>query len=63
MDKYYTIVLIFMIGGIVISISNTNWVMFWVMVAGAVGVILYSSYSAGRQRRAERREEKRKRRG
>ncbi len=60
MDRYHMIVLIFMAGGMGIATYNANWVMFWVMVAGAVGIILYSSYSEGRERRAERR---RKRRG
>ncbi len=63
LDKYHTIVLVFMIGGVVIGAYNMNWGMFWVMVAGAVGIILYSSYATRRQRQEERRRERRRRRG
>lgn len=59
MDKYHTVVLIFMIGGIGIGAYNTNWVMFWVMIAGTIAIILYSSYTASRERRAERRRKRR----
>lgn len=51
-----------MIGGIGIGIYESNWVMFWVMVSGTVGIILYSSYTSGRERREERRAEKRRKR-
>lgn len=59
MDRYHIVVLIFMVGGMGIGAYNNNWVMFWVMVAGAVGIMLYSSWSAGRERRAERRRRRR----
>lgn len=59
MDRYHVVVLIFMVGGMGIGAYNGNWVMFWVMVAGAVGIMLYSSWSAGRERRAERRRRRR----
>ena len=51
-----------MLGGIGIGLFNANWVMFWVMTIGAVGIILYSSYTSGRQRRDERRAERRRKR-
>lgn len=53
------IVLIFMVGGMGIAAYRENWVMFWAMVAGAVGIMLYSSWTAGRERRAERRRRRR----
>jgi len=54
------VVLIFLVGGMGIATYRGDWLLFWAMVAGAVGLILYSSWTAGRERRAERR---RKRRG
>ncbi|MDD9809876.1 MAG: hypothetical protein OXU86_00085 [Thaumarchaeota archaeon] len=59
MDRYHMIVLIFMVGGMGIAAYRENWVMFWAMVAGAVGIMLYSSWTAGRERRAERRRRRR----
>ena len=55
MDKYHTIVLIFLIGGAGIGAYRGDWILFWVMIVGTIAIILYSSYSAGRERRAERR--------
>ena len=59
LDKYHTVVLIFMIGGMGIGAYRGDWILFWAMVAGTIAVILYSSYTAGRQRRAERRRRRR----
>lgn len=60
MDRYHMVVLIFLVGGMGIGGYRGDWILFWAMVAGAVGLTLYTSWSAGRERRAERR---RKRRG
>jgi len=59
-DKYLLVVLIFLIAGMGIAIVQDPPVvpMFYSMLAGAIGVILYSSFKA----RKERQEENRKRR-
>lgn len=59
-DKYLLVVLIFLIAGMGIAIVQKPPVvpMFYSMLAGAIGVILYASFKA----RKERQEENRKRR-
>jgi len=59
-DKYLLVVLIFLIAGMGIAITRDppQIFMFYSMLAGAIGVILYSSYKT----RKEKQEENRKRR-
>ena len=59
-DKYLLVVLIFLIAGMGIAIVQKPPVvpMFYSMLAGAIGVILYASFKA----RKERQEENKKRR-
>ncbi|MDH3677877.1 MAG: hypothetical protein OEQ12_06200 [Nitrosopumilus sp.] len=60
MDKYLLVVLIFLIAGMGIAITRTppQYQLFYSMLAGAIIVILYSSFKT----RKLRQEETRKRR-
>lgn len=59
-DKYLLVVLVFLIAGMGISVTRSppQIFMFYSMLAGAIGVILYSSFKS----RKLRQEENRKRR-
>lgn len=61
MDKYLIVVLVFLIAGMGIAITKSPPVLplFYAMLAGAIAVIMYSSWRA---RRDAQRERERKRR-
>ena len=61
-DKYLIVVLVFLIAGMGIAITKSPPVLplFYTMLAGAVGVIMYSAWRARIEARRER-ERKRKR--
>ena len=60
MDKYLTVVMIFLIAGMAIALTREppQISLFYTMIAGTIGVMLYSAYKA----RIERREANRKKR-
>jgi len=60
MDKYLVVVMIFLITGMAIALTREppQILLFYTMIAGTIGVMLYSSYKA----RIERREANRKKR-
>jgi len=53
MDKYLMVVLVFLFGGMAISATQDppKWIMFYIMVAGSIFVIIYSSYKDRKMRR------------
>ncbi|MYB30841.1 MAG: hypothetical protein F4Y18_07415 [Cenarchaeum sp. SB0663_bin_5] len=55
MDKYLMVILALLVGGMIIMATQERWLPFYGMLAGAIIVIMYSSYK-------NRREYKRKRR-
>ncbi len=59
MDKYLLVVLVFLIGGMGIAITKDPpvLVLFYTMLAGAIGVIIYSAMKG---RRAAQRENRRR---
>ncbi len=67
MDKYHTVIMIFLIGGMGIGITTSppNLVMFYTMLAGVIGIILYGALKTRRgiQRQKRRDADKRHRRG
>lgn len=54
-DKYLMVVLVFLIAGMGIAVTRAppQYLMFYSMLAGAIGVILYSSFKARKQRQEE----------
>jgi len=61
-DKYLLVVLMFLIAGMGIAITRAppQYPMFYSMLAGAIGVILYSSFKARKQRQEENRKRRSK---
>lgn len=57
MDKYLVVVLVFLIGGMGISVTRDppQYFMFYAMMGGAIVVILYNSFKIRRKAQAERR--------
>ena len=64
MDKYYLIVMMLLIGGMVIGITQVppRLELFYGGLAGAIIIIAYSTYKNRRERQAERRARRRSRR-
>jgi len=60
-DKYLLVVLMFLIAGIGIVITQKNpfWPMFYAMIVGIIIIVLYSSLK-GRKERKELRQKRRK---
>lgn len=54
MDKYLLVVLMLLVGGMIIMATQSRWLEFYAMLAGAIIVIMYSASK-------NRREYKRKR--
>ena len=55
MDKYLMVIFALLVGGMIIMATQERWTPFYGMLAGAIIIIMYSSYK-------NRREYKRKRR-
>jgi len=57
LDKYLMVVLVFLIGGMGIAITKVPPVLplFYTMLAGAIGIIIYSAMKSRRRAQRERR--------
>ena len=64
MDKYYLIVMMLLVGGMVIGITQVppRLELFYGGLAGAIIIIAYSTYKNRREHQAERRARRRSRR-
>lgn len=62
MDKYLIVVLVFLVAGMGIAITKSPPVLplFYTMLAGAIGIIMYSAWRARKQAQRERRERRRR---
>ena len=62
MDKYFVIVLMFLIAGMIIAITREPFlpVLFYTMLGGVIFVIIYSAMKDRRERRNLRKLRKRK---
>lgn len=55
MDKYLLVVLIMMIGGMVIMATQSRWMEFYGMLAGAIVVIMYAAMRNRREYKRRKR--------
>lgn len=53
-DRYLLVILILMIGGMIIMASQMRWLEFYMMLGGAVTVIMYSAYKNRRRYKRKR---------
>ena len=54
MDRYLMVILVLMIGGMIIMATQTRWLEFYMMLGGAITVIMYSAYKNRRQYKRKR---------
>ena len=64
MDKYLLVVLMFLIAGMGIAITQkpANLVLFYVMLGGSISIILYGSLKSRREHKEAKRKEREERR-
>lgn len=59
MDKYLTVVLIFLLAGIGIAIAKQQWSLFYAMIGGTIIVIIYNARQ-NRKKHDQERDRKKK---